>query len=52
MPAGTYCNTGHLASGTWFVLHELAGNRQARLYDGSLNAWALSGHPVVAFTTD
>lgn len=41
--AVTYCNTGHFASGTWFVLHELAGNRKAQLYDGSLNAWALSG---------
>ncbi len=36
-----YCNTGHQASGTWFVLHELLGNKQAKLYDGSMHQWTL-----------
>lgn len=35
----TYCNTGHLASGAWFVLSEILGNRQTRLYDGSMHEW-------------
>jgi thiosulfate/3-mercaptopyruvate sulfurtransferase len=34
-----FCNTGHLASGTWFLLHELKGNKDARLYDGSMADW-------------
>jgi thiosulfate/3-mercaptopyruvate sulfurtransferase len=34
-----FCNTAHLASGTWFVLHEIKGNKRARLYDGSMSDW-------------
>lgn len=34
-----FCNTGHLASGTWFMLHEVKGNKNARLYDGSMADW-------------
>lgn len=34
-----FCNTGHLASGTWFMLHEIRGNKDARLYDGSMADW-------------
>ncbi len=45
-PTITYCNSGHLASGGWFVLHELLGNRKARLYDGSMHEWTLEGRPV------
>ena len=45
-PAIAYCNSGHLASGGWFVLHELLGNRQVRLYDGSMHQWTLEGRPV------
>ncbi len=47
-PAVTYCNTGHLASGAWFVLSELLGNREVRLYDGSMTQWTAEGRPVVA----
>ena len=35
----TFCNTGHLASGTWFMLHEIKGNKNARIYDGSMADW-------------
>ncbi len=35
-----YCQSGHRASLSWFVAHELLGNREARLYDGSMLAWA------------
>jgi len=36
-----YCRTGHRASLGWFISHELLGNEQARLYDGSTAEWAL-----------
>jgi len=35
-PAITFCNTGHWASLGWFVEHELRGNEQTRMYDGSM----------------
>ena len=38
-PTITYCNTGHQATGFWFVISELLGNKQAKLYDGSLHQW-------------
>ena len=37
----TFCNTGQLASLGWFVLHELLGNKDARLYDGSMVEWTM-----------
>jgi len=46
-PAITYCNSGHLASGPWFVLSELLGNAQTRLYDGSTHQWTLEKRPMV-----
>lgn len=36
----TFCNIGHLASLAWFTAYELLGNKQARLYDGSLAEWS------------
>ena len=47
-PTIAYCNTGHLASGAWFVLAEIVGNPQAKLYDGSMHQWALEKRPTVA----
>lgn len=38
-PAVTFCDSGHLSSGQWFVLSELMGNKNARLYDGSMHEW-------------
>ena len=38
-PAITYCDSGHLSTGQWFILHELLGNKQVRQYDGSLHEW-------------
>ncbi|MCG7976375.1 MAG: sulfurtransferase, partial [Candidatus Thiodiazotropha taylori] len=35
-----YCHTGNRASLAWFVSHELLGNSQAKLYDGSTQEWA------------
>lgn len=37
-----YCHTGHRASLSWFVSHELLGNRGAKLYDGSTLEWSSS----------
>jgi len=44
----TYCNTGHLASGSWFVMHELMGNKNVKVYDGSMHEWTLEKRPTVA----
>jgi thiosulfate/3-mercaptopyruvate sulfurtransferase len=38
----TYCNTGHWAATDWFVLHELLGRSNARLYAGSMVEWTSS----------
>ena len=38
-PAVAYCNTGHWAATDWFVLHELLGRSNARLYAGSMVEW-------------
>lgn len=35
-----FCNSGHWASLGWFVASELLGNKQARLYDGSMIEWS------------
>jgi thiosulfate/3-mercaptopyruvate sulfurtransferase len=44
-----YCNSGHLGSGPWFILSELLGNKQARLYDASLHGWTMGNkRPMVA----
>jgi thiosulfate/3-mercaptopyruvate sulfurtransferase len=47
LPAGplvTYCNTGHWSATDWFVLHELLGRRDVRVYDGSMVQWAADPH--------
>ena len=43
----TYCNSGQLASAGWFVFSELMGNKNVKLYDGSMHQWALEKRPVV-----
>ena len=43
----TYCNSGHLASGSWFMMSEVLGNKHVKLYDGSMHEWTLEKHPVV-----
>jgi thiosulfate/3-mercaptopyruvate sulfurtransferase len=35
----SYCNTGHWAANNWFVLSEVLGNKNVRLYDGSMVEW-------------
>lgn len=46
-PTVTYCNTGHMAAGSWFIQSEILGNQQVRLYDGSMHEWTTLGRPVV-----
>ncbi len=38
-PVVHYCNTGHQAATTWFILSELLGRRGSTLYDGSMSEW-------------
>jgi thiosulfate/3-mercaptopyruvate sulfurtransferase len=46
-PVITYCDSGQLSTGAWFVAHELMGNRKARMYDGSMHEWTKdSSRPV------
>jgi len=45
-PVITYCNSGHLASGAWFMMSEVMGNKQAKLYDGSMHQWTLEKRPT------
>lgn len=47
-PSISYCNTGHLASGAWFVMSEIMGNHQTRLYDGSMALWTSEKRPLVS----
>ncbi len=52
-PLITYCNSGHVASGVWFLFSEVLGNKQAQLYDGSLHAWTKDPkRPMVALRVD
>jgi thiosulfate/3-mercaptopyruvate sulfurtransferase len=47
MPSISYCNSGHLSSGPWFVASEILGNKSSKLYDGSMHEWTLEKRPVV-----
>jgi thiosulfate/3-mercaptopyruvate sulfurtransferase len=38
----SFCNTGHWAATNWFVLSELAGVDNVRLYPGSMAEWTQS----------
>lgn len=45
-PTVTSCHTGVKASLAWFVMSELLGNKDVRLYDGSMHEWAMTGQAV------
>jgi len=48
-PTIAYCETGGQAAVAWFALHELLGNKNVRVYDGSMNEWSSDkSRPVVA----
>ena len=51
-PAIAYCNTGHWAATDWFVLSELLGRRDAKLYYGSMVDWTSdASRPLVSART-
>ena len=51
-PAVSYCNTGHWAATDWFVLSELLGRKNVRLYAGSMVDWSANGgRPVSSVRT-
>jgi thiosulfate/3-mercaptopyruvate sulfurtransferase len=46
----SYCNTGHWAATDWFVLHEVLGRSNVRLYDGSMVEWSADARRPVHST--
>jgi thiosulfate/3-mercaptopyruvate sulfurtransferase len=48
----SYCNTGHWSATNWFVLHELLGRHNVKLYDGSMVEWTKNAsRPIVSSRT-
>jgi thiosulfate/3-mercaptopyruvate sulfurtransferase len=45
-----YCGAGGYASAWWFLLTQLLGYTNVKIYDGSMEAWAEEDNPVVAYT--
>ena len=49
----TYCNSGQQAGMAWFVLHDLLGYENVKVYDGSILEYsAVENLPLVKFTWD
>ncbi|MGV3656160.1 MAG: sulfurtransferase [Noviherbaspirillum sp.] len=42
----SFCNTGHWAATNWFVLSEIAGNKQVQLYPESVVEWSKADLPM------
>ncbi|GAB4467244.1 MAG: rhodanese-like domain-containing protein [Burkholderiaceae bacterium] len=42
-PTISFCNTGHWAATNWFVLSELLGGKDVKLYPESMVEWSRSG---------
>jgi thiosulfate/3-mercaptopyruvate sulfurtransferase len=38
----SFCNTGHWAATNWFALSEVAGQKNVKLYAGSMVEWTQS----------
>lgn len=45
-PTVSFCNTGHWAATNWFVLSEIAGNKEVRLYPESVVEWSKTDLPM------
>ena len=43
-PVVSYCNTGHWAATNWFVLSEVLGRKDVKLYDGSMVEWTANAN--------
>lgn len=42
----TFCNTGHWSATTWFVLSEMLGQKNVRLYPESVISWSKTKYPM------
>jgi thiosulfate/3-mercaptopyruvate sulfurtransferase len=42
----SFCNTGHWSATTWFVLSEILGRPNVRMYPESMIAWSRSRNPM------
>ncbi|GAB2728104.1 rhodanese-like domain-containing protein [Melaminivora jejuensis] len=45
-PVVAFCNTGHWAATDWFVLSEVLGRPEVRLYPGSMVDWTRASTPL------
>jgi len=45
-PTVSFCNTGHWAATNWFVLSEVLGQKDVKLYPESTVGWSLAGLPM------
>jgi thiosulfate/3-mercaptopyruvate sulfurtransferase len=50
-PTVSFCNTGHWAATNWFVLSEVLGQRDVKLYPESMVAWSNAGLPMANVPT-
>jgi thiosulfate/3-mercaptopyruvate sulfurtransferase len=51
-PVVSYCNSGHWSSTDWFVLSELLGRKDVKLYYGSMIEWsAATRRPIASSRT-
>lgn len=44
-----YCGVGGYASTWWFLMTQLLGYRNVKIYDGSMEAWVAEGNPLVRY---
>ncbi|GAA4413461.1 sulfurtransferase [Quisquiliibacterium transsilvanicum] len=42
----SFCNTGHWAATNWFVLSEVLGDRNVKMYPESMVEWSAAGLPM------
>lgn len=42
----SFCNTGHFASINWFMMSEVAGKSNTRLYAESMTEWSMADRPM------
>ena len=45
-PTVSFCNTGHWAATNWFVLSEVLGHKDVKLYPESTVGWSIAGLPM------
>lgn len=45
-PTVSFCNTGHWAATNWFVLSEVLGQKDVKLYPESMVGWSQAGLPM------